>query len=48
MKTDAYASMNDIRKIMAERKAGIFKPTLNEKFQMKNFDLIVWEYITKN
>ena len=47
MKHDAYSSIKDIRKIIAARRSGKIEPTLDEKFKFENFDLIVWEYISK-
>ena len=47
MKQDVYSSMKDIRKIIAARRYGKVEPTLDEKFKFENFDLIVWEYISK-
>lgn len=46
MKNQANAIMRNPRRFLAGVKAGNSIPTLNEKFQIENFDLIVWEYIS--
>jgi hypothetical protein len=48
MEKDANAIMKDPRQFLARINAGNPMPTLNDKFKFENFDLIVWEYISKD
>lgn len=47
MTDEANAIMRNPRKFLAGARAGNTATTLNNKFKIENFDLIVWEYITK-
>ena len=47
MTDEANAIMRNPRGFLAGVRAGNQPTTLNNKFQIENFDLIVWEYITK-
>ena len=46
MNAETAASMKDIRRIFAKRKAGLSVALSDDKFHLKNFDLIVWEYVS--
>lgn len=48
MMKDANAIMQAPRQFLARINAGNPMPTLNDKFKFENFDLIVWEYISKD
>ena len=45
---EAYTIMKNPHQFLVGAKAGNTTPALNEKYQIQNFDLIVWEYISKN
>ena len=47
MQDEAYAVRRDPRRMLAERRAGRTVTPLDEKFKLANFDLIVWEYVSK-
>lgn len=47
MRDEAYAVRRDPRRMLAERRAGRTVTPLDEKFKLENFDLIVWEYVSK-
>lgn len=46
LKTETVASMKDLRRIIEQKRAGKSIIPLDEKFQLENFDLLAWEYIT--
>ena len=48
MMKDANAIMKDPREFLSRMKAGTPMSALDEKFRFENFDLIVWEYISKD
>ena len=46
---EVVAEAKDIRRLLSQIKAGVSHISLDEKFQLEKFDLILWEYIsTKN
>ena len=47
MGIEANAIMNDPNQFLAGIRAGNATPPLNKKFLLENFDLIVWEYVSK-
>lgn len=47
-KLEAYAIMDDPFAFLNQVNSPTEKPALNEKFKFENFDLIVWEYVSKD
>lgn len=45
---EGFSSIKDPRQYLENLKAGIKTPTLNEKFKLENFDLLVWEYVSRD
>ena len=48
MMKEAFNSIKDPRQFLANTRAGIKTPKLNEKFKFENFDLLAWEYVSKD
>jgi hypothetical protein len=48
MRKEGFSSIKDPRQHLENLKAGIKTPTLNEKFKLENFDLLVWEYVSRD
>ena len=48
MKEVSYAIMRNPRKYLKAANEGNVEQPLNEKYKIENFDLIVWEYVSKD